>query len=313
MTGTQEGCSRENCFAPDTGCVLGRNDCEFFSTATGDVGKSPLVDATGALPWSGLSLGMADLTAVAALGNARVVALVGLSDAGKTTALAATQLAYRRGAQRPAGEFAGSYTLMGWHQITRHLQWAPWGQGFPPHTVVGDRRTPALLHMALKPQDGSVSHVLYTDVPGEWYGTWAFDADAVAGVTWIEEHADSFVLFADTKALTGDKRGDARARYDALARRLATVAAGRPVLPVRSKADIEISSDMRDFIDDLNQELFASATMPISAHEDEGASLATALNDATEAAMAWTPTPTMRASIGDGDLLFAYRASRVPQ
>jgi hypothetical protein len=262
--------------------------------------------ATAALPWSGLALGMADLAAVAALGSARVVGLVGLSGAGKTTALAAVQLARRRGDHGGDGAFAGSYTLMGWHQITRHLQWAPWGQGFPPHTQLSDQRTPALLHMALKWDGMPLQHVLYTDVPGEWYARWAFDADAVEGVTWIVEHADSFVLFADSQGLSGAKRGEARSRYDALARRLASAAGDRPVLPVRSKADIGISEEIGRYLDDLNEQLFATATLPISAHQDHGASLIKAIEEATAAAMRWIPPAELPAVLPARDPLFAF-------
>jgi hypothetical protein len=167
--------------------------------------------------------------------------------------------------------------------------------------------------MALKREKQPVQHVLFTDVPGEWYARWAFDADAAPGVSWIVQHADSFLLFADSNALAGPRRGEARARYDALARRVAAVARGRAVLPVRSKADLEISGDISRFIDDLNHELFAAATLPISAIEDNGTSLAGALGNATGAGVSWSREPTLPASDQEGDVLFAYRDRALTQ
>ena len=308
MSVTWPSCPRENCFAPETGCILGRDDCEFFAQAQVEASGAAPDAPTSALPWSGLALGSADVTAVAALGDVRVVGLVGLSGAGKTTTLAAAQLARRRPDYGGVGAFAGSYTLMGWHQITRHLQWAPWGTGFPPHTELRGGRTPALLHIALMHDDRRPRHVLYTDVPGEWYARWAFDADAEPGVSWIVDHADSFVLFADSQALAGKDRGAARARYDALGRRLASVAAGRTVVPVLSKADIDISAEMSGFISDLNTQAYETKTLAISAHQDNGRSLVTAIDEATAAAIAWVPQREMPASEPGADVLFAYRA-----
>lgn len=166
----------------------------------------PETSSAPGIPWSGLALGSGDLPAVAALGNVRIVAMVGLHNSGKTTALAASIIARRRGSTTN-GAFAGSYTLLGWQQIARHLQWQPYGTGFPPHTTSADQRLPAFLHTALLPDDGYLTHALYSDVPGEWFRDWAIDANAVEGVSWLVQRADSFVLFADSESLAGPKRG----------------------------------------------------------------------------------------------------------
>jgi Double-GTPase 2 len=303
-------CPRENCFAPETGCILGRESCELFGEAAEVAAEgTQLQDPTSALPWSGLALGSADVAAVAALGGSRVVGLVGLSDAGKTTALAAAQLARRRSDLGGFGEFAGSYTLMGWHQIMRHLEWAPWGQGFPPHTELRSGRTPALLHVALACAGGSIRQVLYTDVPGEWYARWAFDSSAEPGVSWIIEHADAFLLFADSQALAGPNRGVARAQYDALARRLASVAEGRSIVPVLSKADVELSPAIRASVDDVNRRVLGSETFPVSALQQNGRQLLAAIDRGTAAAISrdiLTVPSTLDAG-ANGDVLFAYR------
>jgi hypothetical protein len=301
-----QSCPRANCFAPDTGCILGLDDCEFFTRANAEMEAVQVEQSTSALPWSGLALGSADLAAIAALGETRVVGLVGASDAGKTTTLAAAHLARRRSGYEGFGAFAGSYTLMGWHQITRHLQWAPWGQGFPPHTELSGRRTPALLHLALTIEDQAPRHIFYTDVPGEWYARWAFDSDAQPGVNWIVDHADAFILFADCNALAGKHRGVARAHYDALARRLATVAVGRRVVPALSKADIEIAPEMTRFITALNEELFDTDTLNVSAFNANGRSLVEVIDRATAAAIEWSPRPEVPSPQPGEDALLAY-------
>jgi hypothetical protein len=102
-------------------CVLGLDACPNFRPGHAD---SAAVEHQGqALPWSGLALGLEDLPAVAALGRLHFVALIGAANAGKTTLLAAHWLAIRRG------------TLGGWHRIARHLQWVPYGRGFPRSRV----------------------------------------------------------------------------------------------------------------------------------------------------------------------------------
>ncbi|MDQ3933613.1 MAG: hypothetical protein M3340_03170 [Actinomycetota bacterium] len=309
MSSAVGSCRRDNCFAPDTACIDGvvgdYASCEYFN-APGDAGDTTDNEpARAALPWSGLALGAADLSAVAALGQARVVGLVGLSGAGKTTTLAATHLARRRG-EGGIGTFAGSYTLLGWHRITRHLQWAPWGDGtFPPHTVLSDSRTPALLHMALRAD--SIHHLLYSDVPGEWFKSWAYDADAVPGVSWLVAHADAFLLFADSEALGGAQRGEARAHYAALAQRLHSVCGDRPVVCVRSKADVEVPQQMTETIERVNGELFRAETLLASAHQDHGRSLIEAVDQATAAALREKLPQALRLSRSGRDMLMAYR------
>lgn len=277
-------CSRDSCYAPETSCVLGKNPCENFSAAATQEGA---VGSTGpTLPWSGLSLGLNDLTAVTATGRHRLVALVGLAEAGKTTALAAHWIAARRGGGRYGRAFAGSFTLDGWHRIARHLQWLPWGSGgFPPHTTASDRRSPSLLHMTLT-TIGSPLHVLYTDVPGEWFRAWAYDAASVQGATWIADHADVFVVVADSHALAGPTRGEARADYEAIAERVASVARDRPVVPVRSKADVEVPSAVVAHIDEVNRRLFDAETTLVSVHERARAPITEAVDRAVDAAIA---------------------------
>jgi hypothetical protein len=309
MSTSVGSCRRDNCFAPDTACIDGvvgdYTACEYFGSQDDPADTTDRQPAPAALPWSGLALGAVDLSAVAALGQARVVGLVGLSGAGKTTMLAAAHLARRRG-EGGVGTYAGSYTLLGWHRIARHLQWAPWGEGrFPPHTVLSDSRTPALLHMALKA--GRIHHLLYSDVPGEWFKSWAYDADAVPGVSWLVGHADAFLLFADSEALGGGQRGEARAHYAALAQRLHSVCGDRPVICVRSKADLEVAQQITDTIDRINVEMFGAKTLLVSAHQNHGRSLINVVDQATDAALREKRPRALPLPRSGQDMLLAFR------
>lgn len=296
-------CSRDSCYAPETACVLGKNPCENFSAASAVEGA---VGSTGpTLPWSGLPLGLNDLTAVTATGRHRLVALVGLAEAGKTTALAAHWIAARRSEGRYGHAFAGSFTLAGWHRIAQHLQWVPWGSGgFPPHTTATDRRSPSLLHMTLM-IGGSPVHLLYTDVPGEWFRAWAYDAASVPGATWIADNADAFVVVADSEALSGPKRGEARGDYEAVAERVASVAGDRPVVPVRSKADVEVPATLAAHLDEVNQRLFGAETTPVSVHQRAHAPITEALDRGVDATLSSRKlaTPDYGAR---GDFLLSY-------
>ena len=261
-------CGLGNCYAPETQCNLGFvvESCEHFNAPKAVVAEEE--EAEGQRPpWSGLALGLIDLFPVAALGRPHVVGVVGSAGAGKTTLLAAHWIAARRGLGRFSRSFAGSYSLAGWHQIARHLQWQPYGDGFPPHTSAADDRSPAMLHIAYAGHDEVRRHVLYTDAPGEWFTRWAEEPAQVPGAQWVAEHSDAFVLLADGDALKGESRGQARATYKALAQQLYTAAAGRPVLPVLAKADVGVPDGILEAINKVNVRLFGAEALQVSAHD----------------------------------------------
>jgi hypothetical protein len=262
VTGT---CSHEDCYAPHVMCVFGRSLCPNMSSGD-DASGAEAQEPGNRLPWSGLALGQSDLAAIVASGRVRLVALVGTAGAGKTSALAAHWLGARRGDNRYGRQFAGSFTLSGWHQIARHLEWGSDNRGFPPHTTASNNRVPALLHEALL-YKGKIHHLLFADVPGEWYRAWAYDAEAVPGAQWIAQHADSFVLLADSEVLSGEQRGEARGNYEALAHRLASAAGDRPVVPVRTKADVDIPAPMLTYITRVNDDLFGRGTIEVSVQD----------------------------------------------
>ncbi len=264
-------CTRQHCYAPDMGCLDGNDSYRECSDWNGGT-PAHVPELSGRRPtWTGRSLGTTDLEVVTAHRRARLVAVIGAAGVGKTTALATYFLALRKG-RRPADmRFAGSFTLLGWHAITRHLGFPPSGsRRFPPHTTSSDVRSPALLHLRLVAQWGQRQDLLFTDVPGEWFEEWAFDASAVEGAQWIAERADLFVVMSDSDALAGPERGMACSNYSILASRVHSVADGRSVVPVRAKADIEVPPNIVERLRNIDRRLFACEARPLSALADRG-------------------------------------------
>lgn len=307
-------CPKEHCYAPDVRCVLGDDfpDCAEYGSRTQEAGLRDPEAPAGALPWTGLGLGADDIAAVAAVGRPSVVALVGAASAGKTTALAATFLALRRGKTLGGGRFAGSFTLLGWQIISLYMQWPPHGNGgFPAHTTAADVRSPCLLHLRLRGEvDGVIRELLLSDVPGEWFSAWGIDNNDGVGAAWLAERADGFVLFADSEALASPQRGRARNDYETLARRVHSVAIGRPVLPVLSKSDIPIPELVLAHVSRVNKSLFSADARPISARE-RGAPALTALDEAVELVLRSRVPGPSGAELGTtrrNDALLAYRS-----
>jgi hypothetical protein len=261
-------CILDNCYAPETQCNLGfiLPSCEHFRVPKAATPESGEPQGQRP-PWSGLALGLTDLFPIAALGRPQVIGVVGAAGAGKTTVLAAHWIAARRGLGQYSRSFAGSYSLAGWHQIARHLQWRPYGNGFPPHTSAADDRSPALLHIAYQATGELRRHILFTDAPGEWFTRWAEEPAQAPGAQWVADHSDAFVLLADGDALRGEARGDARARYKTLALQLQSAAAGRSVVPILTKADVGVPPGIRAAIDRVNTRLFGCEALQVSAHD----------------------------------------------
>ena len=303
-------CGAQNCFAADglSGCRDGYTPVTTCPSIQHIEADEPDAPAATVPPWSGLPLGEVDAEAIAGTGHPRLVALVGLPGSGKTTALAAFWTLLRRG-HRPAGrDFAGSYTLLGWHAIARHMAWHPEGKRqFPPHTTATGEREPALLHIALKSCD-SVYDLLFTDLPGEWFSEWAFDRDAVPGANWIADQADILMLLSDSRALSSEARGTARAQYDALAARVAEAAADSPVLPVRAKADLPLPNTMEKGLSEMETRRFGRPAVPMSVYglNSHSNPCLDPIDVAIDMATAPVPIrPPLRAETGDPFLDFS--------
>lgn len=269
-------CKLNDCYPTDTGCDRGNEpytacpNLQMSGDATAQVTE---MRAEHVLPWSGHSLGTVDLQFVAARSKPTTVGVVGPHNAGKTTMLTMTYLSLLHGLALPARTFAGSFTIGSWETLAHTLRWHMGHRPtFPPHTSSGTQRLPGLLHLAFRNTTDGIDDVLFTDAPGEWFGRWAIDKHApdAEGARWISRYADAFMLFADSEALAGPKRGEARNRFRALAERLSSEAQGRRVALVWSKADIAVPTSMRATIKDIYNGLFPDGTeFRVSARSDD--------------------------------------------
>jgi len=235
-------------------CVRGEalEDCPHW--ASGAVASETLEPAEAEsgserqlrFPWTGNAMGPTDLPYLAGASKVKLLTLAGASDAGKTSMLAAFYLLIARGFQPVGVEFAGSVTLEGWENIAGSLRWtATSGPTFPPHTSSGSGRHPGMLHLALDTLQARCELVA-ADAPGEWFSYWASNqaSPQAEGARWLTERTDVFLVIADSEALTGADRGQARVALINLLRRVGSEAAGRPVALVWTKCDLTVPAEM---------------------------------------------------------------------
>ena len=252
MTST---CSQSACAAPLTACNLGRSslqECEFWRDHAKEREQANSSDTVvePLLPWAGGSLGHLDLELVAARSLPRLIGIIGAHDAGKTTLLTSLYLLLWRGVRATTRSFAGSYTFGGWEDLAHVLRWHP-GQPpqFPRHTSRARGRTPGLLHLSLRREDGVLEDVLFTDAPGEWFESWADNrmASSAEGARWTARHATALALVVDSAALAGPNRGLARARLLTLLNRLSDeIRPASSIAVVWSKSDILVPAQIRE-------------------------------------------------------------------
>jgi len=250
-------CSNQHCDAPEIACNLGEEPyttCpEWRKGAESAVHAEPEeIQAQNSnellLPWTANSLGTLDLEFVSARSQQALVGVVGPHNAGKTTLLTMIYLLLSQGRSFSTGTFAGSYSLEGWENLAYYLRWkGSVGPTFPPHTSRSTGRWPGLLHLALRSSRDECRDVLFTDAPGEWFTRWSIDRDAAdaAGARWVHEHSYSFILVADSDALQGPKRGEARGALLEITRRLSDNLNGRRVAVVWTKADKQVPEGIK--------------------------------------------------------------------
>ena len=251
-------CKDRHCFVPHTACNLGHEnwrECPNFGQSDNGKVESDSADgrSEGVLfPWSGNALGSADIAFVAGRSLPFIVGVLGLHNAGKTTLLSSLYLSLLSGHHIPGWRFTSSFTLGGWENIAHPLRWPK--PTFPLHTERTASRLPGLLHLGLRAQNESVTDLLLTDAPGEWFNRWAINRDGneSEGARWISMHASGVLLLLDSDALSGRDRGEARTRTKALIQRLSSELRGRPVAVIWSKSDLVLPDKMRA---SLNQEI----------------------------------------------------------
>lgn len=245
-------CPHPNCFADDnTTCTLGHirlDMCPEWKRVSKDAVVTSSDTDQMLLPWSGLALGESDLNFVTGKAKPITVGIVGPESAGKTTILGAFYLLLGRGRlTTKENSFSKSYTLAGWEAVAACLRWKPGNPPtFPAHTPSGAARSPGMLHLGFRSENGTPRDFLFADAPGEWFQKWAINEQAfdAEGARWIARHADVTLLIADRQALSGPKMGAARNDFQLLAQRAIAKARGRRLALVWTKGDVDVAQPM---------------------------------------------------------------------
>ena len=157
-------CKDPNCLVleKDGGCVEGHhykdndykncpNWIEESEESEKENNQTDKINEGRLLNWTGNSFGWLDLKLVSQRGNPFTIGIVGSPDAGKTTFLAMFYRLLFNGYKLDGFDFSGSYSLIGWENISNYLTFNKTDPPkFPPHTSYKDGRNAGLLHLALK-------------------------------------------------------------------------------------------------------------------------------------------------------------------
>lgn len=240
-------CANSGCYVTDgEACALGHassTECDFGAAlhAAAEHADASMRDTTGRVPWSGAALGLADLGQLTPRARSIVIGVMGPHDAGKTTLLTGNYLALLQGHRVANAGFSGSRTLAAWEGLAAWTRFddATRPPTFPPHTPRAAARSPGLLHLALRRDNGEFRDVLLTDGPGEWFMRWSINEAApdAEGARWTARHADGFLVVADCSRLASPDYGTARQATRGLIERLGNHIAGRPMVFVWTKSD----------------------------------------------------------------------------
>lgn len=237
-------CSLAECIASENGeCHLGNSspeECVNWNQVQSPV-KSTQSQNGETLNWSGLKLGLEEITLVAGRNKPFVVGLLGPHNSGKTTLLGVFYSFLVQGKKIATTSFAGSISFDGWENIAVPMRWSDddLPPNFPPHTEISESRVPGLLQVSFRRLNGKLDDWIFTDAPGEWFKRWALEENApdAAGAIWVATHSNVFVLMIDCEALSGEDRGTVRGDYKNIIDRLSQVQRARPTGVVWSKMD----------------------------------------------------------------------------
>ncbi len=160
-------------------------------------------------PWAGRHLPLDEARRLLSRSPARLLAILGAFDAGKTSLLASFFLQIANG-QRPElpYRFAGSRSLHGFRDLVERARRyrGSKGEAVVDHSPTDESAAMGrLLHLAFRPDehdDDRIVDVLLTDLPGEWMTEWAqVDDDTLDRRMPLLRRASGFVIVADAEAL----------------------------------------------------------------------------------------------------------------
>ncbi len=258
----------EHCFAPELPCHMGCDEyakCQYWKARGGADGSSP--DAAvesdsqvhGHQPfWTGRVMGLVDALPVAARNPTMLVGIIGAHDAGKTSFLLGLYCLVAGGKTLGGFRFAGSYSLLAWELLASYARYsASHPASFPPHTPDSTDRIPGLFHLAVRGPTGHLHDSLFAHAPGEWFTNWSVKADdpRAAGARWVADHADGFLLFADSFSLSGADRGTAAGNLIQLMQRVSVGLGPRPLGFLWAKSDVTIKDEIRSRVDSVRRRL----------------------------------------------------------
>lgn len=177
---------------------------------TADAGRSTAFPQDSA-PWSGRHVLDAELEPLLARTPARLIALVGSFNAGKTALLTAFFLQLASGQKRGFPyRFASSQTLFAWHSLVEKAN--RWTGSKEEEIVTHTPKTleqAQHLHLGLRPvssTDDRHVDVLFSDLPGEWIANWVSLADAQnSRRLQFFARCDAFVHVLDASELIGER------------------------------------------------------------------------------------------------------------
>lgn len=247
-------CKHEGCY-PDTACALGhldRTECEHWISEEETKPDSDIDFDSSDIPWNSYSLGMDDLSILGGRGRPIVVGLVGAPNSGKTSLLTFLYMWLLEKGKLFDWTFCGSWTLGAWESLVQNCRWS--GEpppSFPPHTT-SSGRTPGLLHLALRNEQGFLRDVFFTDAPGEWFTKWAKSTDDkhVSGARWVFKYSNSLLLLTDQDALSSNELlPQARRNTRNLIERIGAVAPHIPLGFIWTKIDISLPSGIKKTIE----------------------------------------------------------------
>jgi len=254
-------CNHKRCDAPEElGCQIPGcefQDCEHWRNANNTIPsneeeteefeggeKQDFVkkkNHSATVNWTGNSMGLNNLWLIKNRSIPIIIGVIGLFNSGKTTFLSMVYLLLASGKRIGDFNFSGSYSLIGWENISWSMRWNKEGQfSFPAHTPADIGRNQGYLHLALK-KEGIIRDIIFTDVPGEWFANWSENVEKkeAEGAQRIIQEADGFIFIGDCEGLNQNNpcRTVNRSNMEKLASRLENHLGNRPIALLWSKAD----------------------------------------------------------------------------
>ena len=238
-----EKCKKPDCPAPKGLCSEHINEeyrkCQYWIVDnTEEPASTVKVERkVNKIPWSGLALLPQEIGLLSHRSSPKIIGTVGAANAGKTSYLGMLYTLLFNGKRLQHGDFAGSYSLIGWETLAQYLQVKSNGKVDFPAPTPSNRDYYALYHLALR-KERHFHDVLFADSSGEVFSQWATDTSDpnAENARWIYKNADAFIFFVDTEDII-KRRGSAKAQITQLAGQMSTNLLGRPVAVVWSKSD----------------------------------------------------------------------------